>query len=104
MPPLTTVTALTTWQFVPLVSVPLVLFAALYLAGTRTVAQWHPARPWPRARTAGFFAGLAVIAIAAQGSDGVYDDVLTLVDVFPNFQPSFSGVALESFSDCVKRK
>ena len=73
---LTPVTALTTWQFVPLVSVPLVLFAALYLAGGRAVARRHPARRWPGARTAAFLAGLAVIAAAIQGSDGVYDDVL----------------------------
>jgi cytochrome c oxidase assembly factor CtaG len=73
---LTPVTALTTWQFVPLVSVPLALGAALYLAGTRAVARRHPARPWPRGRTAAFLAGLAVIAAAICGSDGVYDDVL----------------------------
>jgi cytochrome c oxidase assembly factor CtaG len=73
---LTPVTALTTWQFVPLASVPLTLLAALYLAGTRTVARRHPARPWPRTRTAAFLAGLAVVAVAVQGSDGVYDDVL----------------------------
>jgi putative copper resistance protein D len=73
---LTPVAALTTWQFVPQVSVPLALCAALYLAGARAVARRHPARPWPRARTAAFMAGLAVIAAAIQGSDGVYDDVL----------------------------
>lgn len=73
---LTPVTALTTWQFVPLVSVPLALGAALYLAGTRAVARRHPARPWPRGRSAAFLAGLAVIAAAICGSDGVYDDVL----------------------------
>ena len=73
---LTPVTALTTWQFVPLASGPLTLFAALYLAGTWTVARRHPARPWPRTRTAAFLAGLVAVAVAVQGSDGVYDDVL----------------------------
>ena len=76
VPALTPVTAITTWQFVPLVSGPLLLLAALYLAGARTVARRHPAGPWPRARTAAFLAGLAAIAVAVQGSDGVYDDVL----------------------------
>ena len=76
VPALTPVTAVTTWQFVPLVSGPLLLLAALYLAGARTVARQHPGRPWPRARTAAFIAGLAAIAVALQGSDGVYDDVL----------------------------
>jgi putative copper resistance protein D len=76
VPALNPVTAVTTWQFVPQVSVPLALCAALYLAGARAVARRHPARPWPRARTAVFLAGLAAIAIAVCGSDGVYDDVL----------------------------
>jgi cytochrome c oxidase assembly factor CtaG len=73
---LTPVAALTTWQLVPLVSGPLALCAVLYLAGTRTAARRHPARPWPRARSAAFLAGLAAIASAICGSDGVYDDVL----------------------------
>jgi cytochrome c oxidase assembly factor CtaG len=75
-PDLTAVAALTTWQFVPLVSVPLMLCAALYLAGARTVTRRHPARPWPRTRTAAFLGGLTAVAVAVQGSDGVYDDVL----------------------------
>ena len=61
---LTAVTALTTWQFVPIVSVPLAIGAALCLAGARAVARRHPARPWPGIRTAAFLAGLAVIAVA----------------------------------------
>jgi cytochrome c oxidase assembly factor CtaG len=73
---LTPAVLLTTWQFVPLVSVPLVLCAALYLTGTRAVARRHPARPWPRARSAAFLAGLATVAVAIEGPDGVYDDVL----------------------------
>jgi putative copper resistance protein D len=69
------VTALTTWQFAPLVSVPLALTAALYLAGSRAVVRRHPARPWPRARALSFLAGLAAIVVATQGADAVYDDV-----------------------------
>jgi putative copper resistance protein D len=73
---LTPVTALTTWQFAPLASAPLAVGAALYLAGTRVTARRHPARRWPWVRTASFFAGLGVVAVATQGSDAVYDDVL----------------------------
>jgi putative copper resistance protein D len=73
---LTPVTALTTWQFVPLVSGSLLLLTALYLTGVRAVARRHPVRPWPRTRTAAFLGGLTAIAVAIQGSDGVYDDVL----------------------------
>lgn len=60
----------------PLVSGALAFFAGLYLAGIRAVARRHPVRPWPRRRTLAFLGGLAVIAVALQGSDGVYDDVL----------------------------
>lgn len=70
MPPLTA------WQFAPLASAPLALLAALYLAGLRTVARRHPARPWPWSRALSFLAGLAALAVATQGPDGVYDDVL----------------------------
>jgi cytochrome c oxidase assembly factor CtaG len=76
MVPLTPVTALTTWQFSPLASAPLVVLAGLYLAGVRAVARGHPARPWPWGRTSAFLAGLCAIAVATQGYDGVYDDVL----------------------------
>jgi cytochrome c oxidase assembly factor CtaG len=76
MAPLTPVSALTTWQFAPLASGPLVALTGLYLAGTRAVARRHPVRPWPRGRTLSFLVALCAIAVATQGSDAVYDDVL----------------------------
>jgi cytochrome c oxidase assembly factor CtaG len=76
MVPLTPVTALTTWQFSPLASTPLVVLAGLYLAGIRMVARRHPTRPWPWTRTWAFLAGLCATAVATQGYDAVYDDVL----------------------------
>ncbi|HEX8008653.1 MAG TPA: cytochrome c oxidase assembly protein [Trebonia sp.] len=76
MVPLTPVTALTTWQFSPPASAPLVVLAGLYLAGVRAVARRHPARPWPWGRTGAFLAGLGAAAVATQGYDAVYDDVL----------------------------
>lgn len=76
MVPLTPVTALTTWQFSPLASAPLVVLAGLYLAGVRTVARRHPVRPWPWGRTLSFLAGLCATAVATLGYDAVYDDVL----------------------------
>jgi cytochrome c oxidase assembly factor CtaG len=75
MVPLTPVTALTTWRFSPLASASLVAAAAPYLAGIRTVARRHPARPWPWRRTWAFFAGVCAIAVATQGYDASYDDV-----------------------------
>lgn len=74
--PLTLPTALTAWQFAPLVSVPLMMLAALYLLCAARVRRRHPARPWPAGRVVAFLAGLAVIAVATQSSIGVYDDVL----------------------------
>jgi putative copper resistance protein D len=74
--PLTARSALTTWQFAPVVSSILILLAACYLLGVYRVGRRHPARPWPAGRTLSFFAGLAVIAVATQSSIGAYDDLL----------------------------
>lgn len=74
--PLTVRSALTTWQFAPLVSAVLAVAATCYLAGVWRVGRRHPARPWPTGRTLAFFLGLAVIAVATQSSIGAYDDVL----------------------------
>ena len=57
MPPLTARSALTTWQFAPLVSSILILLAACYLLGVYRVGRRHPARPWPAGRTLTFSAG-----------------------------------------------
>src|SRR5487761_1372099 len=79
MPPLTPSAALTTWQFAPLVSGPLAVLAACYLAAAWRVRGRRgrlSARPWPARRTAAFFGGLIVIAVATEGSPGVYDDTL----------------------------
>ena len=88
MPPLTVTTAVTTWEFAPLVSFALAVLAVAYLAGVRAVARrygtrpWHfpeqlsqprtipSRRAWPVARTASFLCGLAMIAVATQGSPG----------------------------------
>jgi putative copper resistance protein D len=74
--PLTAGDALTAWQFVPPVSAALIMLTAAYLSAVRVAAKRYPARAWPASRTAAFLAGLAVIAVATQGSVGSYDDVL----------------------------
>ncbi len=91
LPPFSPARAWLAWEFAPLVSAALLLAAAAYLAGTWRVAARRPAsqrgagrnpgrrRPagrWPAWRTLAFLAGLAVIAVATQGSPGVYDDTL----------------------------
>jgi cytochrome c oxidase assembly factor CtaG len=74
--PLTTRTAFTEWQFAPIVTAGLVVFAALYVWGMWRVRRKHPKNPWPLLRAASFFLGLATIAVATQSSVGAYDDVL----------------------------
>ena len=76
MAPLTARTALTAWQFAPLVSGALILLAAGYAGCAVRVRRQHRARPWPPARLAAFFAGLGVVALATESSIGAYDDVL----------------------------
>jgi cytochrome c oxidase assembly factor CtaG len=76
LPPFGWSAALTQWQFAPIVTVLVVVFAALYLWGVVRVARRHPARPWPRWKTGLFLGGLAVIVIATESGVGAYDDVL----------------------------
>jgi putative copper resistance protein D len=81
-PPLTGHTALTTWEFAPVVTAGLVVVAVGYLALVWRVRRDHPVRPWPVARTFSFLAGLCVIAVATQSSIGAYDDVLFWVHMW----------------------
>jgi cytochrome c oxidase assembly factor CtaG len=76
MGPLTIQTALTRWQFAPVVTTLCLLAAGLYLWGAHRVKRAHPVRPWPRWRTALFLGGLAVIVYSTEGGVGAYDDVL----------------------------
>jgi putative copper resistance protein D len=67
---------LTQWQAAPVVTVSVVVLAALYGWGVVRVGREHPTRPWPRWRAGLFLAGLAVIVISLQSGIGTYDDVL----------------------------
>ncbi|HEY5987185.1 MAG TPA: cytochrome c oxidase assembly protein, partial [Streptosporangiaceae bacterium] len=66
----------TQWEFAPAVTLTVATAGALYLWGAWRVGRRHPARPWPRWRTAAFLGGLAVVAFALQSGIGVYDEVL----------------------------
>jgi len=66
----------TQWQFAPAVTGVVAVLAGLYGWGVIRVGRRHPARPWPRWRTALFGAGLLVIVIATESGIGVYDDLL----------------------------
>jgi cytochrome c oxidase assembly factor CtaG len=76
LPPFGWSAVVTQWQFAPVVTGSVLAAAGLYLWGVRRVARRHPARPWPRWRTAMFLAGLAVVVVATQSGIGAYDDVL----------------------------
>jgi putative copper resistance protein D len=52
------------WTVRPLVIVPLVIAAILYLWGVARVDLKHPGGRWPLLRTGSFLAGLGVIAVA----------------------------------------
>jgi len=76
LPPFGATEIVSRWQFAPVVTGLVVLAAGLYLWGVLRVWRRHPARPWPRWRTALFLGGLAVVVIATQSGIGSYDDVL----------------------------
>ena len=76
LPPFGWSAVLTQWQFAPVVTALVAVFAVLYGWGVVRVARRHPARPWPLWRTGMFAGGLAVIVIATQSGVGAYDDVL----------------------------
>jgi len=64
------------WEFAPVVTAIVVVFAALYLWGAWRVGRRHPARPWPWWRTGLFLGGLLVVVLATESGIGAYDDVL----------------------------
>lgn len=76
LPPLTGYRALTAWQPAPLADGVLGVLAGGYLVCARRVRRRHPRRPWPVSRGLAFFCGLALIAVAVQGSPAYYDGAL----------------------------
>ena len=76
LPPLSFATVFTRWQFAPIVTAFVVVFAALYLWGVIRVRRRHPNRPWPLWRTCMFLAGLLVVVMATESGIGSYDDIL----------------------------
>ncbi len=67
---------LTAWQLDAVAVAVLVLAAAWYLTGVALVPVRTPGARWPVGRTAAFLGGLAVCALATNGSIAVYDQVL----------------------------
>ena len=76
LPPFGWQAVLERWEFAPVVTAIVAVFAALYLWGAWRVGRRHPARPWPWWRTGLFLGGLAVVVLATESGIGAYDDVL----------------------------
>ena len=76
LPPFGWQAVLEHWEFAPVVTAIVAVFAALYLWGAWRVGRRHPARPWPGWRTGLFLGGLAVVVLATESGIGAYDDVL----------------------------
>jgi cytochrome c oxidase assembly factor CtaG len=64
------------WTFDPVVTVALVAAAVAWLWLVARIGRQHPASPVPRARTAAFLGGLAVIAAALLSGIERYDTTL----------------------------
>ncbi|HZD68663.1 MAG TPA: cytochrome c oxidase assembly protein [Actinomycetes bacterium] len=67
------------WSFDPVVALPLLALAVLYLWGRRRIRE--RGQRWPAQRTACFLGGLAAIAIALQSPVEAYDTALFSVHV-----------------------
>ncbi len=76
LPPFGWQAVLERWEFAPVVTAIVVVFAALYLWGAWRVGRRHPARPWPWWRSGLFLGGLAAVVLATESGIGAYDDVL----------------------------
>lgn len=66
---------LETWTFDPVLGTGILVAAVAYLAAATTVSRRDRGRPWPRRKTAGFLAGLAVAWISLLGPIGSEDGV-----------------------------
>ncbi|HZC99902.1 MAG TPA: cytochrome c oxidase assembly protein [Actinomycetes bacterium] len=67
------------WSFDPLVALPLLVLAVLYLEGRRRIRE--RGQRWPAQRTACFLGGLAAIVVALQSPLEAYDTPLFSVHV-----------------------
>jgi putative copper resistance protein D len=72
--PFAPIRLVTGWTLEPLPFALLVLAAALYWAGLRRLGQAGARPPWPGSRTAAFFGGLAVTAVAFLSPIDTYAD------------------------------
>lgn len=73
---------LTRWEFDPLFMVAAGGATWWYFATMRAVSRAHPKSPWPRKRSACFFGGIGVMALAVMSPPFSYDGVLFTVHMW----------------------
>ena len=94
-PPLTWVTAFTTWSIeAPLVVVGLLYALVLYLLAVRRVNAAHPASPVPPLRVAAWVAGLFVVFVALDSAIDFYSDDLFSVHMVQHLLLTMIAAAL----------
>lgn len=76
-PPLTVSRMLTAWTFDPVMVIPVLVAAGLYLWGVRMLRRRGDT--WPPSRTAYWFFGLVLVFVATSSALGVYDRTLFVV-------------------------
>ena len=64
------------WSFEPLVAIPLLIVALLWVGAVRRVNAAHPANQVPLGRSVAFFGGLAAIGVALLSGIERYDTIL----------------------------
>ena len=75
-PPELSFQALLYWAWPPVVTIAVALVGLLWVRATRQVAREHPGNPYPRRRSASFFAASAFLLLALQSGIERYDTTL----------------------------
>jgi putative membrane protein len=82
------------WSFKPLVAIPMILVALIWLTIVDRVGRLHPDHPVSRWRTAAFFGGLASIAIALMSGVEAYDTTLFSIHMVQHMLLTFAAAPL----------
>ena len=82
------------WNVEPLVALPMLAAAWVWLSLVRRVNREHPANPVPRYRTAAFLGGLGAIAVALMSGIERYDTTLFWVHMVQHILLTFVAAPL----------
>ncbi len=82
------------WSLEPLVAIPLVLAALIWLGLVARIGRLHPEHPVSRWRSAAFFGGLAAIAVALLSGVEAYDTTLFSVHMVQHMLLTYAAAPL----------